>query len=142
MKDKVSKENLAMMLGIYDELHYRKEVLGLGGRNNRNTENDGFFITNSSMLHERLALAQRKHARAPCSGKNKDLLLFGCLITKNDGSHLQEWLVWQIVVVGANHVVVYLNDPAADNTWAVLQPFVAAGYVTAINATAGGYQVE
>jgi hypothetical protein len=85
MKDKVSKEQLSLMLGIYEELHYRKEVLGI----KKNNDDEGFFITNSTMLIDRLALAQQRHGRAPCSGKNKDVLLFGCLITKNDGPHLQ-----------------------------------------------------
>ena len=48
-------------------------------------------------------------------------VLFMCLITKFDDRDLQEWIVWQLVVVGAHHVIVFLNDPEADNTVKVLQ---------------------
>ena len=165
----VSKENIAIMLSVFgkinidlsshsshsshpshpspsfpqttisttDELYYRREILRT---NNKNTSVPvSLAIGSGAILHERLELAEAKHGRK-CHNKNRDILLFSCLITKNDGIDLQEWLVWQIVVVGVNHVLVYLNDPEADNTWSVLQPFIEQGYVTAFNKTARGYQ--
>jgi hypothetical protein len=134
----VSKENVAIMLSVFDELYFRKEVVK-STKTLRAHGSYSSFITNASVLRERLLLAERKYHRQ-CHNKNEGVLLFACLITKNDGVDLQEWLVWQIVIVGVNHIVVFLNDPEADNTWTVLQPFIEEGYVTAFNRTAQGYQ--
>lgn len=135
--DYVSKENLAIMLSVFDELYYRKEVIK--SAKNNSTGSRFSYIKNASLLRERLRLAEVKYNRK-CHNKNESILLFGCLITKNDGVDLQEWLVWQIVIVGVNHIIVYLNDPDADNSWTVLQPFIKEGYVTAFNRTHRGYQ--
>jgi len=79
------------------------------------------------MLEKRLNEARITH-RHDC--RRNHSLLYMCLITKYDASDLQEWVTWQIFIVGAHHILIYLNDPSVDNTEQVLQPFIDAGYVT------------
>lgn len=95
------------------------------------------YITSSLILEERLELARKKHNQ-DC--RRDDLLAFICVITKNDDVDLQEWIVWQIAVVGIHHIIVYMNDPESDHTEDVLKPFIQAGYVTAIKYTGVGKQ--
>jgi hypothetical protein len=98
----------------------------------------GLYIADAVTLERRLREAGRKFS-IDCRGRT-NILLFGCLITKYDDLDLQEWLVWQILITGVHHIIVYLNGPEADYTPLVLQPFVDAGYVTAINMTGAGKQ--
>ena len=130
--------------------------------------NSGYYINSSSMLLERLASTQRMHkdycrswkqhhynfrnidyynSKANDEGndggrKKREVLLIMCLITRYDDLDLQEWLVWQIMVTGAHHIIVYLNEPDADNSLRVLQPFIEAGFVTTFNITGRGRQAE
>jgi hypothetical protein len=77
-----------------------------------------FLLTMSLLTDAGKDLARRVHHR-DC--RRNHTLLYMCVITKNDDVDLQEWLVWQLAIVGAHHIVVYLNDPAADNSMKVLK---------------------
>lgn len=127
-----SKDAL-ILLGLTDELLYRKasQWMVSGG---------GFHIQSSEVLVERLRKARIKY-KHDCA-QHKKVILFNCVITKLDSIDLQEWLVWQLYVVGTSHIIMYLNDPEADNTVQVIEPFVQAGLVTPINMTGSGKQKE
>jgi len=114
-----------LWLAVLDELLLQKAPVWF-------SSNEGYYLTSAIQVHERLALAYKKHNR-DC--RRNSGLLFMCVITKNDDVDLQEWIVWQIIILGAQHVLVYLNDPLADNSLTVLKPFVEAGFVTIFNMT-------
>ncbi len=118
--------NAPQMLGLLDELFSRKindwYTIPL----------QGYYIKEAQTLDARLKLARSTHSW-DCQRNHS--LLFMCLITKHDGVDLQEWLTYQILVFGAHHIFVYVNDPEGDNTWLVLRPFIDAGFVTAFNFT-------
>jgi hypothetical protein len=114
-----------MLLGIYDELLYRRMPQWF--------DNDsGFHLKSSSELELRLTKARDIFNR-DCRRDN--ILLYMCTISKNNAADLQEWVVWQIVVVGVQQIIIYLNGPDEDNSIQVLQPFIDLGYVTTFNAT-------
>jgi hypothetical protein len=121
-----------IMLSILDELFLRKRSQWFASR-------AGLDITSSKQLLHRFDLSRSKHKR-DC--RRKDALLLMCVITKYDDIDLQEWLVWQIVIVGAHHIIVYVNIPVADNTLEVLRPFQEAGYVSVVEIEGSGQQPE
>jgi len=114
-----------MLLGIFDELLYRRMPQWFD-------MDSGFHVKNEIELKYRLEAARKKFNR-DCRRDN--ILLYMCTISKNNAADLQEWVVWQIVVVGVQQIIVYLNGPDEDNSIEVLQPFVDLGYVTTFNAT-------
>lgn len=114
-----------MLLGMFDELLYRRMPQWFN-------MDSGFHIKTEIELKYRLQIAREKFNR-DCRREN--ILLFMCTISKNNAADLQEWVLWQIVVVGVQQIIIYLNGPDEDNTIEVLQPFVDLGYVTTFNAT-------
>ena len=114
-----------MLLGLYDELLYRRMPQWFDSHS-------GFHIKSSAELEVRLTKARDIFNR-DC--RRDDILLFMCTISKNNAADLQEWIVWQIVVVGVQQIIIYLNGPDEDNSIQVLQPFIDSGYVTTFNAT-------
>ena len=150
------KNSSLLFMGVVDELitHRMKELF---------RSSSGYFINSSSILLERLSSAQRaqenycsswkqqpqignidhKPADGETNGRKKrEVLLIMCLVTKYDDLDLQEWLVWQIMITGARHIIVYLNEPEADNSLRILQPFVDAGFVTTFNISGRGRQSD
>ena len=123
-----------LMLGILDELLHRRASQWFSS-----SLPSCMHIKSAEQLEQRLELARNIHKR-DC--RRSHSLFFICVITKNDDIDLQEWLVWQIVIVGVHHIVVYMNDPSADNTEQVLKPFVDAGYVTAFTMLGAGRQKD
>lgn len=112
------------VLALFIQLYDRKLSKWLSAASS------GFFVKSAESLNERLALI-RSRLGHQCNAKNNSILYL-CTITKYDGRELQEWLVWQILVTGVQHIILYVNGPDEDQTLIVIQPFVAAGYVTPI----------
>lgn len=121
-----------LMLSVLDELLLRKSPEWFASR-------DGIHIKSGVQLTQRLEFARKKHGR-DCRRENALLLM--CVITKNDDVDLQEWLVWQIMVVGAHHIIVYVNIPVMDNTREVLKAFEEAGYVSVVEVRGSGKQPD
>jgi hypothetical protein len=114
-----------MLLGVYDELLYRRMPQWFD-------TDSGFHIKSASELEYRL-IQSRELFNRDCRRDN--IMLYMCTISKNNAVDLQEWVVWQIVVVGVQQIIIYLNGPDEDNSIQVLQPFVDLGFVTTFNAT-------
>eukprot|EP01036_Dinobryon_divergens_P029487 gene29487-38590_t len=152
-----NKNSSMLFMGVLDELiSLRMSELF--------RSDSGYYINSSAILMERLASTQRMHkdycnswkphppirnidynndAKDGKDGRRgRNVLLIMCLITRYDDLDLQEWLVWQIMITGAHHIIVYLNEPDADNSLRVLQPFIDAGFVTTFNVTGRGRQAE
>jgi hypothetical protein len=94
----------------------------------------GFYIQSAEMLEDRLERA-RNELGHDC--RRNHTLLMACLITKYDAIDIQEFIVWQIMIVGIHHLIIYVNDATVDHILQVLEPFAKAGYVTIITDFTG-----
>lgn len=119
------KKSVYFMLSLFTEIFYFR--LSSYFTSTYESDSNGFYIQSANVLEERLTEARAVYQR-DC--RRNHSLLYMCLITKYDAIDLQEWVVWQLFIVGAHHIIIYLNDPRVDNTEQVLQPFIEAGYVT------------
>eukprot|EP00752_Nemacystus_decipiens_P002030 g1945.t1 len=90
----------------------------------------------SSKREEVLEVLEKR--RLNVSGKKVAV----CLRTKDYARFLPEWLAFHYAI-GVDEVAVY-DDDSADNTTAVLQPFVEAGFVRQVVGIIGGrrHQME
>lgn len=118
-----AEENAPLMLGLIEELMYLNLKKWYGSEH-------GYFLKNAVDVEIALELGRKQ---IDC--RRNHSLLYNCLITKHDGVDLQEWIMWQLLFVGTHQIFIYVNDPEADNTWKVIQPFIDAGYVTGFNAS-------
>jgi hypothetical protein len=149
---------LGTMIALFAEL-YQDNIHWISS-----TPNSGYYITSKEMLEERVNKSKHirinKHSHQVQSSKScysddciynnhcmkdtinitKDTILYLCAISAYDAQTLQEWLLWQLIVVGFDHIILYLNKPHADHSFLVIQPFVDAGYVTVYNATGANQQ--
>ena len=121
-----------IMMSVIDELLLRKSPEWFASR-------EGLHITSGKQLKRRLDLARTRHSR-DCRRDNALLLM--CVITKNDDIDIQEWLVWQIIIVGAHHILVYVSIPMTDHTLEALRPFEEAGFVSVIKVEGSGKQPD
>eukprot|EP01113_Clastostelium_recurvatum_P000091 TRINITY_DN10047_c0_g1_i1.p1 TRINITY_DN10047_c0_g1~~TRINITY_DN10047_c0_g1_i1.p1 ORF type:complete len:230 (+),score=46.66 TRINITY_DN10047_c0_g1_i1:50-739(+) len=74
---------------------------------------------------------------------NASRFLTGCILFKNEGRYLKEWLVYHLLG-GFDHMYMY-DDGSTDDPIPILQPFIDRGYVTYIEwggRTPGRLQTE
>lgn len=90
----------------------------------------GFYIRDSRILIRRLDVAReklRKGWKWPCQhGKQNRAAI--CAVARWEGLHLQEWLVWHLLL-GFERIYIYGDRISEDQTEHVAAPFVDAGFL-------------